>query len=140
MRKEVLVAIILGVGLGLAVAFGIWRANLALAPKGAQTENPLPTPGINAFSELVLTQPENNTVSEKDTVEVHGATQPFSTITITTGAEDYILEADNEGGFMQEVKLASGPNEIVVTSFDDEGEGTQEKLIVVYTTELGKAE
>lgn len=137
MRREVLIAIVLGVGLGLAVAFGIWRANLALAPRNAaQTENPLPTPGIEAFSELVLTQPETNTVVTKDSVELKGATNPGSTVAILTGSEEYVLQVDEEGSFEQEVDLAAGPNEVIVTSYDAAGNESLEKLIVVYTTEL----
>lgn len=142
MRKEVLVAIVLGVGLGLAVAFGIWRANLALAPKqnSLQTEAPLVSPEPEDFSELVVTQPENNLVVMKDTTVIKGAATPQATIVITTGEDEYVLEADSDGSFEKEVELAAGPNEIKIASFDDLGSESQERLVVVYTTELSEGE
>ncbi|TSC89401.1 MAG: Uncharacterized protein G01um10145_558 [Microgenomates group bacterium Gr01-1014_5] len=142
MRKEVLVAIILGVGLGLAVAFGIWRANLALAPKlGAlQTEAPLASPEPDNFSELVITQPENNLVVTKDTTLIKGAATPRATVVVTTGIDEYILEADADGSFEKEIELKVGLNEIKVISFDDSGSESQKRLVVVYTTELGETE
>lgn len=137
MRKEVLFAIILGVGLGVAVAFGIWRANQALAPREqAQNQNTVPTPGPENFSELVITDPENQTVVFQDSVTIRGATTPGTTLAILTSDDEYILEADKEGGFEQEVKLVGGPNEIKVISFDESGGTSEERLVVVFTTEL----
>lgn len=138
MRKEVFFAIILGVGLGVAVAFGVWRANLALVPKkdGLKTEVPLVSPKPTNFSELVITVPENNLVVTEDKTEIKGATTPRATVVITTGKEEYIFEAGTDGSFEKEVELAAGPNEIRIISYDDSGTESQERLVIVYTTEL----
>lgn len=140
MRKEVLFAIILGVGLGVALAFGIWRANLALTPREEQTQNNPPTSTPEDFSELIITDPEDQTVVEHDKVNVRGAATPGAMLVILASGGEYILEADKEGSFEQEVKLVPGPNEIKVTSLDTDGNTTEERLVVVYTTELGEAE
>lgn len=139
MRKEVLLAIILGVGLGVVVAFGIWRANQALTPRDtAQNQNVLPMPKPEDFSELVITEPENQAVVSQDSVIVRGAATPGATIAILASGNEYILEADKEGGFEQEVDLAPGPNEIKVISFASDGNTAEERLVVVYTTELSE--
>ncbi len=61
MRKEVLVAIIIGFGLGLVITFGIWTANKALktaappTPPTEEKEEVTPTPAPTL--ELLITSP-----------------------------------------------------------------------------------
>ena len=90
MRKEVLVAIIIGFGLGLVITFGIWTANKALkntstdsAETPAPLEEEIETALIPASTlELLITSPENNTVSEKETIEIVGQTAVKAIISI----------------------------------------------------------
>lgn len=137
MPKEVLIAIIIGIALGIVVAFGFWRANLSLSPNNSSNiSQPTPDPIIQDFSELAITQPENNSVVSTSTIKVVGVTNPNSVVTILTGKSEYVVQGDNEGGFEKEVELSAGPNEIVITSYDEIGTETSQKLLVVYSTEL----
>lgn len=141
MRKEVLVAILIGVILGALVAFGIWRANLALLPKkeAVQTEQqPLATQEEQKTSSLIITQPENNTIVSQDKVTIKGAASPNSTVVILTNLKDYVAETDKDGSFEQEIELEGGPNEILVTSYDEAGNETSQTLTLVYSTEFAK--
>lgn len=141
MRKEVLVAILIGIILGSAVAFGIWRANLALLPKkeAVQTEQqPGPSLDEQKTSSLIITQPENNTIVSQDKVTIKGAASPNSTVIILTNLKDYVAETDKDGAFEQEVELEGGPNEILVTSYDEASNETSQTLTLVYSTEFAK--
>ncbi len=143
MRKEVLFAIFLGVGLGAVVAFGVWRANLILGPKVKQA---MQTPGIDASgnpqvagansSNLIITQPEDSIVSSKDHITIKGSAQPNATVVLTSDSDEQITLADNDGTFESDLGLTSGPNNVVVTAYDDKGEPNTQKLTIVYSTEF----
>lgn len=142
MRREVLVAIVLGVALGIAVAFGIWRANLALSPKNSPSPvlNTNATPGPAENSDLIITQPENNSVVSTETVMLKGAATPKATVVILTSEDESILEAENDGSFEEEVLVAGGPNDIVVKAYDANGNESEQKITIVYSTELNSEE
>lgn len=146
MRKEVIIAIILGSVLGIAVAFGIWRANQTLKPqkqiKGIEaTSSPVSTTQPEnktntETAELLITSPENNIVVNEDSVKVEGTTQPKATIVIISNTGEVILEAKQDGSFEQNVKLEGGANEIKVVAYDKNGRRTEKIITVVYSTEL----
>lgn len=142
MRKEVLVAILIGIILGGLVAFGIWRANLAFLPQKEETkteQTASPTPKSDAsLSSLIITQPENGSVVPENKVIIKGAAAPNSTVVILTESSDFVTQADKDGGFEQEVELEGGPNEIAITAYDDSGNETSQTLTLVYSTEFAK--
>lgn len=144
MRKEVLVAILIGAILGGAVAFGIWRANLFLVPKKetVQTEQTTPPPAggqiTQETSSLITTQPENNSIISEGKVTIKGAAVPNSTVVILTNSKDLITQADKDGAFEQEIELEGGLNEITVTAYDNNGNETTQTLTLVYSTEFEK--
>lgn len=138
MRKEVLIAIIIGFGLGLVITFGIWTANKALketAPTTVPTEEeaevtPTPMPAL----ELVIVSPENNTISEKEIIEVSGQTASRAIIAITYPEGEKLLEADEDGSFSTEISLIGGDNLIEISAFNEEGDQATKTLTVVYST------
>lgn len=137
MRREVLFAILLGIILGGAVAFGIWRANLAFGPQKdsiATVASPEPNTIVN--TQLVVTQPENNTVVSEDNIIVKGATTPGSTVVIMSEKEEKIVTVPQSGTFEEEIKLAPGPNEITISSFDEQSNESRQTLVVIYSTEF----
>lgn len=142
MRKEVLVAIIIGFGLGLVITFGIWTANKALkdastdsmetpAPLEEEIETALiPTPTL----ELLITSPENNTISEKETIEVVGQTAVKAIISIIYPDGEKLLEADEDGNFSTEISLVGGDNQIKISAFNNKGDEASKVLTIVYST------
>lgn len=139
MRREVVIAIILGVGLGVLVAFGVWRANLALNSK-----NPLSSPQAQVLqnqdsqnsSNLIVLQPEVDSVTSTASVIVKGSATPKAIVAISTNTDNEIVQAGLDGSFEKEVSLSGGPNEIIVKSYDEQGNESQQKLTVVYSTEI----
>ena len=142
MRKEVLVAIIIGFGLGLVITFGIWTANKALkntstdsvetpAPLEEEIETtPIPIPTL----ELLVTSPENNIISEKATIEVVGQTVAKAIISIIYPDGEKLLETDEDGNFSTEISLVGGDNQIKISAFSNEGDEVSKTLTVVYST------
>lgn len=139
MRKEVLVAILVGILLGGLVAFGIWRANILLGQKKEKMAEVLPTPFEQEISasQLVITQPEDGIVVATDKTTVRGTASAGSTVVILGQSREYIANIKDDGSFEQEVILEGGANEITVIAYDASGNESKQVLTVVYSTEFG---
>ncbi len=137
LRKEIVFAIIAGSLLGLVIAFGVWRANIALKPK--ETEQ-TPTEETQSPDELAITiaSPKNHTVSLEPTITIKGLTKASALIAISGEEEDYFGQADEKGEFEVEVDLVGGVNNLGIFAFDSEGNQTNQNLLVVYSSELAK--
>lgn len=134
MRKELIWAAVVGISLGLVIAFGVWRVNANLKPKNNLINNtPRPKANPSEF-QIVLDKPQNNDVVVEGAITVSGITKPLSWITVSGEEEDYFIQADDKGVFVQETNLISGINQIKVTAFDAEGGQSVEKVLVVYSS------
>jgi len=144
MKKEVLLAIIIGFALGLVITFGVWKANKALkeaAPKQqlpakqAQEEEKVssPTPAPAQLS-LAITSPEDNSIINKEKVNISGKTSSEATIVITYEEGEKIIETDENGNFSAEITLVGGANEVTVSAYDEEGNEATKTLNLVYST------
>lgn len=136
MKKEVVIAIIIGFGLGLVITFGIWTANRAL--REAPPEKAAPTPAEEvtptpSFS-LTINQPEDGSISSEEKITVSGTTAPEAAVVILYQEGEKILEADKDGNFETEITLAGGANEIKVSAYDSEGNEASQTLTIVYST------
>lgn len=139
MKKEVLIAIVIGFALGLVITFGIWTANQALKKPAVEEIPPsevetalTPTP-MPEFS-LLITSPEDNSISSKTSIEVNGQTIPSAIVVILYQEGEKILEADGNGNFSTEITLAGGENEITISAYDQEDNEISKTLTVVYST------
>lgn len=140
-RKEITLAIIIGLLIALVIAGGIYRAKTALQnfkpsdltdkfqPK--KSETPDKTEVDRLFIEL--NSPDNTVVTEA-TFKVNGKTLPSTYIAITTEQNDYLIVPNELGSFSQEVSLIKGANILNVTVFKSNGEKVEKSLSVVYTT------
>lgn len=147
MKKEVILAIILGFGLGLIITFGIWTANKSLQQlknRNAETMvSPAPDTKITpeptraqqgAPLQLAVTSPEDESISNQDSVTVAGKASPKANIAITYEGGEKLIQADDAGNFSQEIDLIGGYNTIMTTTFDTDGNESTETRVVTYTT------
>lgn len=136
MRKEVLIAIVIGSILGLAVAFGVWRANQAFSPKQeTQTQQEL-TPLPEPAQTLTISEPEDGSVVDREKIKVKGRATPEAVLVILTNTQEVIITAQASGEFEQEIELEGGANEITVVAYNEEGAEERQTLTVVYSTEF----
>ncbi|OGY07791.1 MAG: hypothetical protein A2782_01460 [Candidatus Blackburnbacteria bacterium RIFCSPHIGHO2_01_FULL_43_15b] len=143
MRKEALFAIFLGSVIGLAIAFGLMRANKALVPakQVEATQSPTQNPSLQteekvAAGALLVVKPQNNAIVPTSKVSVEGSSTPNSTVVIATNGSEAVLQTSKNGEFTSQVELSGGPNQIKVISFDNNGNESSTSLTVVYSTEL----
>ncbi|MBI2268532.1 MAG: hypothetical protein HYU80_03795 [Candidatus Blackburnbacteria bacterium] len=146
MRKELLFAILIGVIIGLAIAFGIWRANKAFLPQRSKEAVQIPSISPEQqeekikTSQLVITAPENNLVVSTERVTVEGTAIPGSSVVITANAGELIAETQADGSFKEEIELLGGANEVKVAAYDKDGNKSEQTVTVVYSTEFGGEE
>lgn len=140
-RKEVTLAIIIGLIIALVIAGGIYRAKTAIQnfdpqslipPKKSDVSN---NPDQKSEEKLFLDiDTPDNTVTDKATFNISGQTLPKTYIAITTESNDYLIVPNDVGSFSQEVNLIKGANRLTVTVYTQEGDKVEESLSVVYTT------
>ena len=140
MKKEVLIAVVLGIIVGLVITFGMYTANTALQRKAQQTKDavPIPTPSSATLdaqhSSIIMYGPEDNMLTDKDKVRLSGSTSPNATLVIFVNDKEVIAVADGKGNFSAELSLVGGSNVITTISTDTNGKQDQDQRSVVFST------
>lgn len=140
MKKEILIAIIIGFILGLIITFGIWTANKSLK-NGNQNKQetgqvtPTPTPSLNEEGiSLQITSPTNNDIISQEDITIEGQTKPQAIVAIIYQEGDQLIQADNQGNFSAEITLTGGANEIKISAYDDQNNSIEKSLDIIYST------
>ena len=140
MRKELIFAIIAGALFGLVIAVGIWRARSVLSPKAESTQaTDQSTPSPNPNSGLTIASPNNESVVVETEVVVAGITSPDTFVALSAENFDYLIKSDSKGEFELKIDLIAGSNEIIIKSFPENTNPSEEKLLLVHSTQLAQA-
>lgn len=139
MRKEVILAIIIGFALGLVITFGIWTANKALTKNKTQTPDQETTTQVDVVTPtpsffLEVSSPEDQSLSNEAKITLSGKTQPGATVVVAYETAEDIVDADENGAFASNITLVAGTNEIIITAFDANGNQVNKTVNVVYST------
>lgn len=136
-KKEISVAIFIGLIIALLVAGGILRAQKAL--RSVELVNlkdrvikPSPPP-ISAQLFLELATPDNS-VTDKATITLNGKTLPGTFIAILGEKGEYLIVPNELGSFSQEITLVKGANSIKITVYENNGNKIEKTISTVYTT------
>lgn len=135
MKKEVLIAILIGFGLGLIITYGLYRMRSSFMQPPTQVAT-LPVEenagGEETASVLALHKPDAGTVQTENTTTVTGTTFPESFVVLFINEDDVIVETDETGNFSYEATLTAGTNVIRAHAVSPEGETyTVERVVVV---------
>ena len=138
MRKEVILAIIIGIILGAVVLYGLKIANQTVENQNTETTQltptmsptPLPTP----TETLTIDTPSNHSVSFTPTINLKGKTKPLTPIAITVETIDDIIQSDDQGNFSTEVTLIGGENLITLSIPTQDGTTSSKSITVIYTS------
>jgi hypothetical protein len=139
-RKEVTVAVIIGLFLAVLITGGILRARTAI--NTMQKNNPANTLGnksgnhsSNQEGGLFLDiETQDNSVTAEEGLTIIGKTLPKTYIAITGEKGEYLIVPNEVGSFSQEITLVKGANTIKVTVYQDDGKRVEKTLNAVYTT------
>ncbi|NMB57404.1 hypothetical protein GYA19_05735 [Candidatus Beckwithbacteria bacterium] len=143
MRKEIFIAIFIGLIFGLVITYGIYTANKAIITKQkglnpTTTIIPTPTPEPEENLSINISEPKNNLVLTEPKTTILGSTKKNAVVAIMTEDNNYLIQADNNGYFTQEIDLIKGANFIQITATDLDNDKISETktLSLVYSTEL----
>lgn len=141
MKKEVLVAIVCGIVLGLIVAFFMVRQirEIEIGKEGQIKTNTgkvllsdTPEDGQN----LEITEPITDAIVEKNSVTIKGRAQKGSFLVFQSAAKDTVAKQDKANQFSVNFPLIVGENIISITMYpQDKQLRTQQKNIRVYFLE-----
>ncbi len=141
MKKEILIAIIIGFVLGLVITFGIWTANKSLKegstnqPQETVENNNNPTPTqTQEKMQLTIISPEDNDLVNQEKVQIVGKTSPGAEVAAAYPDGEKIIEADENGDFTLDITLVGGGNEITISAFDNQNNEISKTLNLVYST------
>ncbi len=124
MKKEIIIAILIGLSLGLFITYGVYQAKTGISQKTNQDQKELaltPAPDQQFAGELVIHSPENEIVQNENTVSVSGTTLENSFVVVLVGNQENITTSDDSGNFSVEVELKTGANIITVVVLDENG-------------------
>ncbi|NCN82442.1 MAG: hypothetical protein GW947_00590 [Candidatus Pacebacteria bacterium] len=126
MKKEILLAIIIGLAFGLFITYGLYRVRKATQSAKTQpvsTTAPTASPGNDPSSALLtILNPEDNTVQEEPSTTVTGISQPNAVLVLFANDEEFITTADGSGNFSFTVDLKSGGTILTVHALNENGE------------------
>lgn len=137
MRKEIIVAVLLGLSLGLFITYGLYRTRTNDTTEEAQQieETLTASPELEVLSNLVLHSPEDESIVNESEVTVAGDTEPENFVVIFVNDVEYVTTADEAGAFSVSTELEIGSNVIQVYSLDEDGNETVAERVVIYTTQ-----
>ncbi len=138
MKKEVVLAIVIGFGVGLIATYGVYNAHQALKEASQiQTPQASSEEENQALTEgqiLSLASPLDQSLTNESKIAVSGTTSPSSWVVILAEKGEKIIQADKKGNFETEVNLISGENEIEIQAISETGEKISKTVTVVYST------
>lgn len=139
MKKEVLIAVLSGLIIGLIITVGIYTANRSLeqqkAKKISQTQTPQPAAQADQTQKLLtITSHENFDLIDQSEITLSGIAWPDAVVALMTEKDNQITSADSDGIFSFQFKLIKGYNEISLVAADETGSTQTQNLVLTYST------
>ncbi len=140
MKKETIILSLIALVIGLLVAGGFFFAYQAITspPERNGTEitlNATPTPVSSNSDELMVNEPEDESVVENKSVTISGKTIPGSVVVIASENGENVAEPAENGDFSVNMTISEGVNIIEVVSILPTGEERRVVRTVTYSTE-----
>ncbi len=138
MRKEILLAIFVGITLGLMITFGIYQnSENNKTGQNSNTDqlinNPTSTESATIQDpQLVINSPEEELLSKEEDLIVSGSANPNNFVVILVNNVESISNTDESGNFSVKVKLNPGGNLIEINSVDEDGKQISKQRTVIY--------
>lgn len=135
LRKEMAIAIVLGLLFGAGVAFGLRKLPGRVAKNDASpsTQQPeivaSPTLLLDKAISLEVLLPEHQALVYDSELAVSGKTTPSAIVAVTTSAGESVVTAGEDGTFSATVPLGDGANEVFIASMH--GGNTATKSLIV---------
>lgn len=140
MKKEILIAVVLGLIFGGIIVFGFYQSQRKISsdsPLNIKRFEPEATESATtALARLVINAPYDGEIFGSDIATVSGTTSPGSYILVVSEVDDQITQADDLGYFNLELELQAGQNDLTVYNYDESGQTDKKQLSIVFSTEF----
>lgn len=137
MQKETLIAILIGLTLGLFVTYGLYQFKQSVTtPPVAEivTDGDKNTENEDV-SKLQITSPEDGLIQTENELIVSGQTsEPNSYVVVFVGNDETILQSDDSNNFSATVDLEDGANVVTIINIDQDGQLIKEERVVAVTS------
>lgn len=140
-KKEGIIAIVIGLVIGLVIMGGILRAktvitNISSSDSESKTSSSNTSNNQSKDDELFLeiTTPKDNSVLSQNSLTLKGTTNPRTYIAIVAEKSEHLIVPNDIGQFSEEIDLISGANTIKITVYTSTGEKVEQIINIVYTT------
>lgn len=133
MKKEIIIAIVVGVLLGLAITYGVYLSRSAQSNnQQTNVDETIATDDdqINQ-NQLTIHQPLDGAVFDDAKITVAGTSLADNFIVVIVNNTETITQADESGNFSTSIKLASGGNLLSVHAIDELGVETKVERMVI---------
>lgn len=137
--RERVVIVFVAAAIGIVVTtlvFFIYQQTKNIPQKSSNVtamNEPTPTPKNSQF--LSIDQPQDESVSDRRSIQIKGKTNPGATIIVTTNQEDIVAIPTPDGAFSINITIDAGSNRIITRSIAPNGEEAQDIRVVTFTTE-----
>ncbi len=138
-KKEITVAVVIGLILAAIVTGGVLRARTALQsiklPSRENVQSTLKArPDSNVRSLFLDLDTPDNSVTDLPKLVLSGKTLPSTYIAILGEKNEYLIVPTDLGDFSQEISLVKGANTIKINIYQPDGKKLEKTLNAVYTT------
>jgi len=138
MRKEILLAVFVGITLGLMITFGIYQnSENAKTGQNNDTDQLINNPASSESAtiqdpQLMINSPEEDFFTNEEDLIVSGSASPNSFVVVLVNDSESISNTDESGNFSIKVKLDEGGNLIEINSIDEDGKKISKQRTVIY--------
>ncbi|MFH1243969.1 MAG: hypothetical protein V1487_00120 [bacterium] len=138
-KREISLAIFIGLFIALLVTGGIMRARRALKSlalpslKETLVASPKPEKTSPAALFLEITTPDHS-VTKDPSLTLTGKTLPGTYLAILGEKGEYLIIPNELGSFSQSIALIKGANTIKITVYEQNGNKLEKTVSAVYTT------
>lgn len=122
MKRETIVAIILGIAAGIGIGlFVIIQSREVASENDVILDELSPTTTIKTeeIDPLLIKSPEDESVTTSDTITLTASSTKNSLVVIQSLSEEIVFTNEDGGEFKREITLIPGENDIRVTAYSD---------------------
>jgi len=141
MKKELGLAILIGLILGFTITGLIWTKKQRKPTSAPSPKNITPTVAQTVKNTekpkqifLNIKEPKNESVVSQEKLTIKGSTLANATVVLIWEEGENILVAGEDGDFQTEITLVGGENEIEISAYDEDGNQANEVLTITYST------
>lgn len=135
-KKEILIAGLIGLFLGLSLGFfasNIKNIKISTSfqkPIPKETSLPTETPSEITTTSLSIIAPDDESVTNIEKITIEGKTDPKAIVVISDENDETVVTPNIDGTFASKVTLTPEENQIIITSYLDNQTETVKRLVV----------